>query len=68
VIARRAATHRATESRKLPGTYKIAIGIDNALILSILRRGKQLQLWDSNVHRFATQGYQQLQVPVEYGN
>ena len=62
------ATNQATGIQKMRGADRIVNGIYNALILSILRRGKQLQLWDSNVHRFTTQGYQRLQVLVEYHN
>ena len=59
---------QARMSRKLAKATEAAVGFYNALVLSMLRQGKQLQLWDSNVHRIATEGYQRLQVPVECHN
>jgi hypothetical protein len=40
---------------KWPGRDEIAILLSNARVLRLLRRGKQLQLWDSNVHYKETQ-------------
>jgi hypothetical protein len=68
MIAYRAAAREATASRKSPGTPKIVFGFYNALVLSTLQRGKELQLWDSNVHRITTQGYKLLRVPADYHN
>lgn len=49
-------------------TVKIVDGFYNALIFRTLRRGKQLQLWDSNVHKITTWSSQPAQVPAEYHN
>jgi hypothetical protein len=46
---------QARISRKLAKADEVAFGFYNAPVLSILRQGKQLQLWDSNVHRITTQ-------------
>ena len=53
-------------SRKLAKAAEVVVGFYNALVLSILQQGKQLQLWDSNVHRITTQGSRFLQVPADY--
>ena len=59
---------QARMNRKLAKAAEVVVGFYNALVLSTLRQGKQLQLWDSNVHRFATQGYRYLRVLAEYHN
>jgi hypothetical protein len=48
---------------KQAGAKGITNYLHNALILSALRRGKQLQLWDSNVHNKETRNVRFLQVP-----
>jgi len=55
-------------SRKLEEADQVATRFYNALVLSILGQGKQLQLWDSNVHRITTWDYELLQVPADYHN
>ncbi len=37
------------------GAQEVAHSLLNAFVFSGLRRGKQLQLWDSNVHNKETQ-------------
>jgi hypothetical protein len=53
---------------KIAGKSEVAIRFYNALVLSTLRQGKQLQLWDSNVHRITIQGSRHLHVPTDYHN
>jgi hypothetical protein len=53
-------------SRKSARAAVVVVGFYNALVLSTLRQGKQLQLWDSNVHRITTHGYEHLRVPADY--
>jgi hypothetical protein len=57
---------QARMSRKLTEADKVAVVFFNAIVLSTLRQGKQLQLWDSNVHRITTQGSRYLQIPADY--
>jgi hypothetical protein len=59
---------QARMSRKLAKATEAAVGFYNALVLSMLRQGKQLQLWDSNVHRITIQGSRHLHVPTDYHN
>lgn len=49
-------------------SYDIAKRFLNALILSGLSRGKELQLWDSNVHCKEAQYGAVLQVPGKRHN
>src|SRR5271156_3648882 len=51
---------------KQTGAKGITSYLCNALILSALLRGKQLQLWDSNVHNKETRNVRFLQVPRKY--
>ena len=57
---------QARMNRKLAKAAEVVVGFYNALVLSILRQGKQLQLWDSNVHKFTTQASRYLQIPADY--